>query len=116
MLLFTWDLSEAEDRARKVIELRRIGDRVRSRTFGQLTLANVLVKSGAVDEAARIGSGICFVATSLNSARVRSGISRLGKSLGASQKVPDVALFLEHLTQLTEKMAAPSYGQTGWPL
>jgi transcriptional regulator with XRE-family HTH domain len=109
-------LSEAEDRARKVIELRGIGDRVRSRTFGQLTLANVLLKAGAVDEAARIGSEICLVATSLNSARVRSGISRLGKSLDASRAVPDVALFLDHLAQLTEKKVAVSHDQAGWPL
>ncbi len=101
---------------RSVIELRRRGDRVRSRTFGQLTLANVLAKSGAIDEAARIGSEICLVAASLNSARVRSGISRLGKSLGASRAVPDVALFLEHLAQLTEKRVALSHDQAGWPL
>jgi hypothetical protein len=109
-------LGEAEDRARKVIELRRIGDRVRSRTFGQLTLANVLVKAGAVEEAARIGSEICLVAASLNSARVRSGISRLGKSLGASRAVPDVALFLDHLTQLTERRVSVMHDQAGWPL
>jgi transcriptional regulator with XRE-family HTH domain len=107
---------EAEDRARKVIELRRIGDRVRSRTFGQLTLANVLVKAGAVEEAARIGSEICLVAASLNSARVRSGISRLGKSLGGSRTIPDVALFLDHLAQLTDKTAAVSHDRAGWPL
>jgi hypothetical protein len=109
-------LGEAEDRARKVIELRRIGDRVRSRTFGQLTLANVLVKAGAVEEAARIGSEICLVAASLNSARVRSGISRLGKSLGGSRTIPDVALFLDHLAQLTDKTAAVSHDRADWPL
>ena len=109
-------LGEAEDRARKVIELRRIGDRVRSRTFGQLTLANVLVKAGAVEEAARIGSEICLVAASLNSARVRSGISRLGKSLRASRAVHDVALFLDHLTQLTERRVSVMHDQAGWPL
>lgn len=109
-------LGEAEDNARKVIELRRIGDRVRSRTFGQLTLANVLVKAGAVEEAGRVGSEICLVAASLNSARVRSGISRLGKSLGASRTVPDVGLFLDHLTQLTEKRVSGIPDQAGWPL
>ncbi len=109
-------LDEAEDRARKVIELRRIGDRVRSHTFGQLTLANVLFKAGAVEEAARIGSEICPVAASLNSARVRSGISRLGKSLGASRTVPDVAFFLDHLTQLTEKRVPVIHDHAGWPL
>jgi transcriptional regulator with XRE-family HTH domain len=104
-------LGEAEDRARKVIELRRIGDRVRSRTFGQLTLAKVLVKAGAVEEAARIGSETCLVAASLNSARFRSAISRLGKSLDASKAIPDVALFLDHLTQLNEKMVSEAYAK-----
>ncbi|MGH3806639.1 MAG: helix-turn-helix domain-containing protein [Pseudonocardiaceae bacterium] len=107
---------EAEGQARKVIELRRIGDRVRSRTFGQLTLANVLLKIGAVDEAARMGSEICLVATSLNSARVRSGISRLGKFLDASRSVPDVAVFLDHLTRLTEKTVRVSHDRARWPL
>jgi transcriptional regulator with XRE-family HTH domain len=109
-------LDEAENEARKVIELRHIGDRARSRAFGQLTLANVLFKSGAVDEAARIGSEICLAARSLNSARVRACLSRLGKSLGVSRTVPDVALFLDHLTQLTEKSIAVSHDQTRWPL
>jgi hypothetical protein len=109
-------LSEAEDQARKVIELRRIGDRVRSRTFGQLTLANVLLKAGAVDEAARIGSEICLLTTSLNSARVRSGIFRLGKLIDASRSVPDVAIFLDHLRQLTEKTVGVSRDRARWPL
>jgi hypothetical protein len=109
-------LDEAEDQARKVIELRSIGDRVRSRTFGQLTLANVLLKAGAVGEAARIGSEICLVATSLDSARVRSGVSRLGKSLGASRAVPDVAIFLDHLVRLTGKTVTVSPDEVRWPL
>jgi hypothetical protein len=109
-------LDEAENEARKVIELRRTGDRARSRAFRQLTLANVLFKTGAVDEAARIGSEICLAVRSLTSARVRSGLSRLGKSLGASRTVPDVALFLDQLTQLTEKSIAVSRDQTRWPL
>jgi hypothetical protein len=81
-----------------------------------LTLANVLFKAGAADEAARVGSEICLVARSLSSARVRSSLSRLGKSLGASRAVPDVALFLDRLTQLTEKSIAVSHDQTRWPL
>jgi transcriptional regulator with XRE-family HTH domain len=109
-------LGEAENQARKVIELRRSGDRMRSRTFGQLTLAHVLLKSGAVDEAARIGSEICLAVKSLNSARVRSGLSRLGESLRMSRAVPDVALFLGHLAQLTEQSVAASRNQTAWPL
>jgi transcriptional regulator with XRE-family HTH domain len=109
-------LNEAENEARKVIELRRTGDRVRSRAFGRLMLANVLFKTGAIDEAARVGSEICLVARSLSSARVRSGLARLGKSFGASRAVPEVALFLDRLTQLAEKSTAASHDQTRWPL
>jgi len=109
-------LGEAESQARKVIELRRSGDRVRSRTFGQLTLANVLLKSGVVDEAARIGSEMSLAVKSLNSARVRSGLSRLGESLSVSRAIPDVTLFLDHLAQLTEKSVTASRNPTGWPL
>lgn len=110
------DYQNAEQHARKVIELRSVGDRIRSRTFGRLTLANVLLRLGAVDEAARIGSDICLIATSLSSARIRSGLSRLGESLGASRAVPDVAAFLDHLTQMTEKTTVAPSDEARWPL
>lgn len=109
-------LDEAESQARKVIELRHTGDRARSLAFGQLTLANVLFKAGAIGEAARAGSEICLLAASLDSARVRSGISRLGKSLDVSRAVPDVAVFLDNLARLTKKTVAVSPDETGWPL
>ncbi|MGH3697758.1 MAG: helix-turn-helix domain-containing protein [Pseudonocardiaceae bacterium] len=109
-------LDEAEDQARKVIELRHTGDRVRSLAFGQLTLANVLFKAGAIGEAARTGSEICLLAASVDSARIRSGIFRLGKLLDVNRADPDVAAFLDNLTQLTEKTVAVSPDEIGWPL
>ena len=44
-------LDQAETEARTVIALR-VGDRVRSRALGQLTLANILYQAGHIDEAA----------------------------------------------------------------
>jgi hypothetical protein len=108
-------LREAENDARKVIELRRIGDRVRSRTFGQLTLANVLLKTGAVEEAATVGSEICAVAHALNSARVRSALARLGQSLDIGRTVPEVEFFLDRLAALTEASVISRH-QERWPL
>jgi hypothetical protein len=108
-------LREAENEARKVIEIRRVGDRVRSRTFGQLTLANVLRKAGAVEEAATVGSEICAVVHSLNSARVRSALARLGQSLDIARTVPEVEFFLDSLSQLTEASVVPRH-QERWPL
>jgi hypothetical protein len=108
-------LREAENEARKVIELRRTGDRVRSRTLGQLTLASVLLKTGVVEEAARVGSEICAVAHSLNSARVRSALARLGQSLDAWRTVPEVRFFLDRLSEFTDALAVSRH-QERWPL
>ncbi|HEY3894696.1 MAG TPA: hypothetical protein VGL88_04935 [Pseudonocardiaceae bacterium] len=109
-------LDKAENQARVVIELRRTGDRLRSRTLGQLTLANILLKAGDIDESARIGSEICSTVRSLHSTRVRSGLSQLGKSLSINRSIPDVEIFLDHLMELTKKPAAVSDDQTRWPL
>jgi thioredoxin-like negative regulator of GroEL len=108
-------LKEAENEARKVIELRRMSDRVRSRAFGQLTLANVLLKAGAVEEAAAVGAEICTVAHSLNSARVRSALAQLGQSLDTGPAVPEVEFFLDRLAELTEASVI-SHHQERWPL
>jgi hypothetical protein len=108
-------LTEAENEARRVIELRRIGDRVRSRAFGQLTLANVLLKAGAIEEAATVGSEICVAAHSLNSARVRSALASLGQSLHIARTVPEVVIFLDRLTELTEASVVSRH-QERWPL
>jgi hypothetical protein len=108
-------LREAENEARKVIELRSTGDRVRSRTFGQLTLANVLLKAGAVEEAATVGSETCAVAHSLNSARVRSALAKLGQSLNIGRTVAEVEFFLDRLSELSEASVV-SHHQERWPL
>lgn len=70
------DLTAAERAARRVIELRD-GDRVRSRAFGQLTLARVLFCNQRHDEAALLGRAVCDVVPSLTSTRVRSRLAAL---------------------------------------
>jgi DNA-binding XRE family transcriptional regulator len=84
---------EAESQAREVIRLRS-GDRVRSRAFGQLTLANVLLEAGRPDEAAMLGQEVCRSTTSLSSARVVQRLHNLGRSLAPARSAPEVAAFL----------------------
>ncbi len=57
------------------------GDRVRSRAFGKLTLARVLVHAGRPDEAAAHGRAVCAVAPSLSSVRVHRQLTGLGAAL-----------------------------------
>ncbi|MFL6122893.1 hypothetical protein [Actinophytocola sp.] len=106
------DLRGAEQQAKLVIRLR-VGDRVRSRAFGQLTLAGVLVDAGRVDEAATIGTELCTVAGSLTSARVRARLDRLGAALRPHAAVPEVAAFLDALASITPQTDTTD---TGWPV
>lgn len=94
------ELGEAERRAREVIRLRS-GDRVRSRTFAQLTLANVLVHAGRVDEAAAIGHEACSTTASLSSARVVPQLRALGGVLSLAPKSKPVSSFLTALASLS---------------
>ncbi|MGB3438775.1 MAG: hypothetical protein WBA97_08485 [Actinophytocola sp.] len=106
------DLAGAEQLARRVIQLR-VGDRVRSRAFGKLTLAGVLVDAGRVDEAAVIGTELCQVTEQLTSARVRTKLDRLGSALRPHASVPAVAGFLDALTSITPRKPATD---AGWPV
>ncbi|WP_215541343.1 hypothetical protein [Amycolatopsis sp. CA-230715] len=90
------DLSEARRQAELVITLRQ-GDRVRSRAFGQLTLARVLADAGEPGEAAAMGIAVCEVLPALSSTRVRSRLDRLGEVLQHNNSVPEVANFLDRL-------------------
>jgi transcriptional regulator with XRE-family HTH domain len=87
------EFEEAERHAREVIRLRS-GDRVRSRVFGQLTLAKILVRAGRADEAAVIGTEVCGTAASLSSGRVVQRIDQLARTLKSVRRVPEVATFL----------------------
>lgn len=87
------EYEEAEHQAREVIRLRS-GDRVRSRVFGQLTLAKVLASAGRVDEAAVVGTEVCGTASSLSSGRVVRRLDLLARNLEDARRVPEVEAFL----------------------
>lgn len=106
------ELDEAERHARHVIKLRS-GDRVRSRSFGQLTLANVLVAARRVDEAAALGEEVCAVTSSLSSTRVTNRLVQLGDSLETFRKVPEVSNFLIKLSQIP---TAQESQEPTWPV
>jgi hypothetical protein len=109
-------LSQAEQQARRVIELRG-GDRVRSRAFGQLILARVLVDGGRPEEAALVGQQICEVASSLTSNRVQTRLDRLGHALKPYQVLPEVGAFLSDLAELrVPENEPPADGGTSWPV
>lgn len=108
-------LAQAEQQAHRVIELRS-GDRVRSRAFGQLTLARVLIDAGRHDEAAAVGREVCAVASSLTSARVRSRLDRLGEILTAHRRSPDIAAFLADLDTLHSRDEPRVANTASWPV
>jgi hypothetical protein len=107
-------LDHAESESRKVVHLRS-GDRVRSRALGQLTLANVLMREGSYDEAAQIGLDICAVAPVLNSARVHSGLSMLGKALAPYGTSREVAAFFAAKAEACGKPTV-LHQEAGWPV
>lgn len=108
-------LDQAEREAHRVIELRR-GDRVRSRAFGQLTLARVLIDAGRHDEAAAVGREVCAIAESLTSARVRTRLDRLGDILSTRRTSQDVAAFLADLESLRSRDEPPLADTASWPV
>jgi hypothetical protein len=91
------DLPGAEEHARQVLSLR-VGDRVRSRAFGQLSLAEIYIAQRRIDEAAALGSAVCGVAPTLASARVLSQLKSLGAQLRPHESVGVVDDFLRTLT------------------
>jgi len=109
------ELAQAERQARRVIELRN-GDRVRSRAFGQLTLARVLVDAHRHDEAAVLGREVCAVASSLTSVRVQARLDRLGDILTPHQNSPDVAEFLADLGSLRSRDEPRRDDAASWPV
>jgi hypothetical protein len=109
-------LVEAETEARTVITLR-VGDRVRSRALGQLTLAKILIQAGEPVEAAAIGTEVCTTAAGLESARVRTGLTTLSSALKVHRSIPTVNSFLENVVTVT-KSSSQSAGDSvsRWPL
>lgn len=109
------EYTEAEQRAAAAIRLRS-GDRVRSRAFGQITMANILIGAGRLDEAAAFGNEVCKATASLSSTRVLDQLNDLGRTLASARSVPEVAHFLATLGALSHVSDAQE-GQTAtWPV
>lgn len=108
-------LKGAERSALKAIELRN-GDRIRSRAFAQLTLAEVLTASGRIDEAATIGLSVCQLMPGLNSARVETGLSRLIASLDKYRTVQEVRELLASWENVKAQHARTEGDDIGWPV
>ncbi|MDX8140520.1 MULTISPECIES: transcriptional regulator [Lentzea] len=109
------EYEEAEHQAREVIRLRS-GDRVRSRVFGQLTLAKVLVGAGRVDEAAVVGTEVCGTASSLSSGRVVRRLDLLARNLEGARRVPEVEVFLAAQGAGTRGTGAQEGRTATWPI
>jgi enoyl-CoA hydratase/carnithine racemase len=109
------EYSEAELRAREVIRLRS-GDRVRSRAFGQLTLANILLQAGRVDEAAALGREVCLLTQSLSSTRVADRLNDLARGVKAVSSGPEIVDFLATLQALDGTSPDEEGHTVAWPV
>ncbi|NKQ51973.1 helix-turn-helix transcriptional regulator [Amycolatopsis sp. K13G38] len=107
------DLRAAEAQARRVLELR-VDDRVRSRAFGQLTLAQILVQADEVEEAAALGGQVTALATSLASARVLARLDDLAEALQPYASLAGVAEFLADYDHAQGNAAGS--GEDTWPV
>jgi transcriptional regulator with XRE-family HTH domain len=106
-------LEDAERHARRAIELRD-GDRVRSRSLAQITLAHVLADSNRIDEAASIGTAVCETARSLASARVARQLDGLCLALADHASLTTVADFLTAVAD-TRPADVALDGPAPWP-
>lgn len=88
----------ARQQAEQVVALRP-RERIRSRAFAQLTLTTILVAQGRVDEACAMAGDVLAATRGLGSFLVVQHLERLRRSLGAHRAVPEVAAFLDVLTE-----------------
>jgi hypothetical protein len=108
------ELKDAEQQARRVVELR-VGDRVRSRAFGQITLARVLLDAGHIEGSATVGRQVCAAVGSLTSARVIARLVSLAEALRPHASVPLVRDFLSDCADVTEQKSGRDE-ETAWPV
>ncbi|MFV2019657.1 DNA-binding protein [Micromonospora sp. LOL_023] len=92
------DLGQAERQAERVIELRP-GDRTRSRAFGQLILATVLIAQGRPDEACAVAQEVLDATQQLGSYLVVQQLLDLKRSLEPHRGTRVVAEFLSCLDE-----------------
>jgi len=109
------DLAEAQRQAEEVIRLRS-GDRVRARTFAQLTLAEVLVDTGRINEAADLGRAVCEAAMSLTSARAHARLDQLGDALAPHQSESEVRRFQQELEMVRASTRPGVASESVWPV
>jgi hypothetical protein len=101
------DLSQARHHAEQIIVLRP-GHRTRSRAFGQLALASILIAQGEVDHACRIAADALSATHSLGSYLVITQLMQLQRQLQPYRASPAVAEFLNCL-QDTVRDRLPFY-------
>jgi hypothetical protein len=101
------DLSQARHQAEQIIVLRP-GHRTRSRAFGQLALASILIAQGAVDHACGIATDALNATHSLGSYLVIDQLMQLQQQLQPYRASPAVAEFLDCL-QDTVRDRLPFY-------
>jgi hypothetical protein len=89
-------LGDARRQAERVIALRP-SDRARSRAFGQLILAQVLIQERQLDEACAVGHELLDGTAGLSSFLVVRQLQRLRDLLAADRSAPAVAEFLGYL-------------------
>lgn len=108
------DFLGAEEHARTVLQLRN-GERLRSRSLGQLTLAQTLLARRHLDEAAQLGHLVCDVTPALTSARVHKQLHDLDAQLTAQSRSSLVRQLHERLVEMGSTDEDEGE-ETEWPL
>jgi tetratricopeptide (TPR) repeat protein len=105
----------AEQHARQAITLRE-NDRLRGRTFSQLTLAHTLAAAGRTNDAASLGRQICAVAPSLASHRVHTKLDGLYIHLSPHSHRPEVAAFVTAYRSIRDAKRDHAEDSASWPV
>jgi hypothetical protein len=101
------DLGQARQQAERIIVFRP-GSRTRSRAFGQLALASILIAQGDPDHACGIAADVLSATVSLGSYLVIAQLLQLQQQLQPYRHTPAVAEFLDCL-QDTVRDRLPFY-------
>ncbi|MEU7072913.1 hypothetical protein AB0B30_27660 [Streptomyces narbonensis] len=91
-------LDAAADEAARALALRD-ASRVRSRAFGQVTLARVLLAQEHVDAACQVGVELLTAGQSVTSLRLSSQLALLQRDFGHHRQVPEVRDLLSRMAE-----------------
>ncbi|GLX22532.1 hypothetical protein [Streptomyces lavendulae] len=97
-LLDLGTLDAAADEATRALALRD-ASRVRSRAFGQVTLARVLLAQEHVDAACQVGVELLTAGQSVTSLRLSSQLALLQSDFGLHRQVPEVRDLLSRMAE-----------------